>query len=142
MQFFYCMPIPLTYILFIGHTNFSCFRLIGVITCKYTCLLQTLSVSNTHKQFLCSLGIGPNLVHMCPLQSLLELSLTHINAYALINESIIQLMYIYAFLQINYLSLAHTEFCIIYMPYTASFGSACSTYSNSFVYLFYRFWVH
>ena len=30
------------------------------------------------------------------------------------------------------LSLAHTEFCIIYMLYTASFGSVCSTYSKSY----------
>ena len=69
---------------------------------------------------------------MCSLQSLSDLSLTHINVYALIfliDESMSFIDVCICLLQINYLSLAHTklfiahtEFRIIYMPYTASFG--------------------
>ena len=35
------------------------------------------------------------------------------------------------------LSLAHTEFCIIYMLFTASFGSVCSTYRVILYYYVY-----
>ena len=35
------------------------------------------------------------------------------------------------------LSLAHTEFCIVYMLFTASFGSVCSTYRVILYYYVY-----
>ena len=43
-----------------------------------------LPVFNTYSNFLCYLGFVPNSLYMCSLQSLSDLSLTHINAYALI----------------------------------------------------------
>ena len=87
LWFFYCMPILITSY-YLG-TQILLIKVKWVITCKNMCFLQTLSVSNTYSNFLCYLGQVPNSVHMCSLQSLSELSLTHINAYALINESIV-----------------------------------------------------
>ena len=102
-----------------------------------------LSVFNTYSNFSCYLGFVPNSLYMCSLQSLSDLSLTHINAYALIFLSFrsIFLIDLYiCFLQIYYLPLAHTVFCIVYMLFTASFGSVCSTYRVSIMYLFLDSW--
>ena len=102
-----------------------------------------LPVFNTYSNFLCLLGHVPNSMYMCSLQSLSDLPLTHINVYALIFlsfESIFQIDFSICFLQIYYLPLAHTVFCIVYMLFTASFGSVCSTYNVSIMYLFLDSW--
>ena len=104
-----------------------------------------LPVFNMYSNFLCLLGHVPNSMYMCSLQSLWDLPLTHINAYALIFlsfESIFLIDLYICFLQIYYLPLAHTVFCIIYMLFTASFGSVCSTYRVSYNVPLLRFLVH
>ena len=81
-----------------------------------------LSVFNTYNNFSYYLGLVPNSMYMCSLQSLLDLSLTHINAYALIFlsfESIFLIDLYICFLQpLLGLSVAHTVFCIVYMLFT------------------------
>ena len=46
-------------------------------------------------------------------------------------------MYKVIYMPLSGLSVAHTEFCIIYMLFTASFGSVCSTYRVILYYYVY-----
>ena len=57
-----------------------------------------------------------------------EISLFHVNAfYTYKSVSSMYSLYI-LYIYISSLSVAHTELCIIYMPFTASFWSVYSTY--------------